>query len=169
MILTRHTIRQTNRVQSAASGKMTAIVLNAQSAAKLVNVTATAHQKGGEMPINSNRKGKAGEREAAAAISAVLGVAARRGQQFSGGEDSPDIVVDIPGVHFEVKRTNRLQIRKAVAQAAADAGSDNIPVVLHRWDRGPWLVVVPLEDLPELARMIRETDVDTSPRKADTD
>ena len=40
---------------------------------------------------------------------------------------------------------------------------------LHRWDRGPWLVVVPLEDLPELARMIRETDVDTSPRKADTD
>lgn len=106
------------------------------------------------MPINSNRKGKVGEREAAAAISAVLGVAARRGQQFSGGEDSPDIVVDIPGVHFEVKRTNRLQIRKAVAQAAADAGSDKIPVVLHRWDRGPWLVIVPLDDLPKLARKV---------------
>lgn len=111
------------------------------------------------MTINSNRKGKAGEREAAAAISAVLGVEARRGQQFSGGEDSPDVVTGIPGVHFEVKRTNRLRIREAIAQAAADAGSDQIPVVLHRWDRGPWLVVVPLADLPELARRIKkETD-----------
>ena len=50
---------------------------------------------------------------------------------------------------------------------------DKIPVVLHRWDRGPWLVVVPLDDLPELARLLLETDlesdVDTSPQKADTD
>lgn len=42
---------------------------------------------------------------------------------------------------------------------------DKIPVVLHRWDRGPWLVVVPLDDLPELARLLLETDVDTSPQK----
>ena len=120
------------------------------------------------MPINSKRKGKNGELEAAHEISRVFGVEARRGQQFSGGEDSPDVISGIPGVHWEVKRTNRLQIRKAVAQASADAGSEQLPIVLHRWDRGPSQLDVPLEDLPELARLLRETYVDTLPRKTDT-
>ena len=47
--------------------------------------------------MNSKRKGKAGELEAAAELRRVLGVEARRGVQHAGGPDSPD-VVGLPGV-----------------------------------------------------------------------
>jgi len=103
---------------------------------------------------NSNQKGKRGEREAAKAVSAVLGCSARRGQQFCGGGDSPDIVVDLPGVHFEVKRTERLCLYKAMKQASDDASVDSIPVVLHRRNKKDWLAIVPLEDLAFLAEKI---------------
>ncbi len=100
--------------------------------------------------INSREKGKRGEREAAKELQRVLGIEARRGQQFSGGDDSPDVVHSLPKVHFEIKRTEKLQLRKALEQATQDAG-DLCPVILHRWNKGPWLAIVPLEQLPTLA------------------
>jgi Holliday junction resolvase len=55
--------------------------------------------------LNSNQKGKRGEREAAAFLTDE-GFPARRGQQFAGGTDSPDVVCEsLSGLHFEVKRT----------------------------------------------------------------
>jgi hypothetical protein len=54
----------------------------------------------------SREKGKAGEREAAHEISRLFNVQARRGQQFCGGPESPD-VVGLPGVHVEVKRAEK--------------------------------------------------------------
>lgn len=104
---------------------------------------------------NSKKKGKLGELEAAAVLRRVLGVAARRGQQFCGGPDSPDVVADIPGVHFEVKRTERPSIYKMVEQAVRDAG-ESVPVVLFRSNRKPWLAIVPLEQLKDLAEKICE-------------
>ena len=53
--------------------------------------------------INGRQKGAQGEREFATVLK-DLGIEARRGQQFSGGKDSPDVVADLTGVHFEVKR-----------------------------------------------------------------
>ena len=105
--------------------------------------------------MNSNRKGKVGEREAAAALGEHLGLDARRGVQYSGSPDSPDVVHPLAGVHFEVKRTETLSIYKAVAQATEDAGG-SVPVVLHRRNRGEWLAVVPLARLKELAVRIAE-------------
>ena len=99
------------------------------------------------------RKGAAGEREAAREISRVLNADARRGVQFAGGPDSPDVVADLPGVHFEVKRTERLSLWAAVDQAVGDAG-EKTPVVLHRPNRRPWIAIVRLDDLPELAKRI---------------
>ena len=99
---------------------------------------------------NSIAKGKAGEREAAAALTAELGISARRGVQYQGGTDSPDVQHSLPGVHIEVKRTERFSIYDAVEQATEDGGG-KVPVVMHRRNRGDWLIVVPLARLKELA------------------
>ena len=102
------------------------------------------------MGRRSQRKGKRGELEAAAEIRRIFGTEARRGRQFQGTDESPDVLTDIPEVHFEVKRTEAFCLYKALAQAIEDAGP-NIPVVLHRANRCPWVAVVRLDDLPRLA------------------
>jgi hypothetical protein len=57
--------------------------------------------------MNSRNKGKRGELEAAKFL-ASEGFPARRGQQFSGGTDSPDVLCEaLPRIHFEVKRTEK--------------------------------------------------------------
>lgn len=103
--------------------------------------------------MNSRAKGAAGEREAAAAWASVFGSPARRGQQFAGGHDSPDIVVSHAGVHVEVKRTERGNPYSWLEQAARDAGS-KVPVVLHRRNHQDWILIVRLADAPRLANEI---------------
>ena len=105
------------------------------------------------MGLQSRNKGKRGEREAAAEISRLFHTDARRGQQFAGGGDSPDIVTAIEGVHFEVKRRESLRLGDAVEQAVADAGT-HVPVVLHKSNRRPWLAIVRLDDLPRLVETL---------------
>lgn len=104
--------------------------------------------------INSRAKGARGEREAAKVIVAVLGVPARRGQQFSGGSESPDVVVDVEGVHWEIKRVENLNVTKSVKQAVRDAGPDKTPVVLHRKNGEEWLLTTPFKDVPTLVRKL---------------
>ena len=94
-------------------------------------------------------KGKVGERELAGELRRLFGVDARRGQQYCGGGDSPDVVTDL-SVHCEVKRTERLSLYPAMRQAVRDAGADKVPVVFHRQNHEDWLVVMRLNDLPEL-------------------
>lgn len=103
--------------------------------------------------MNSRAKGARGEREAAAAWRSVFGCQARRGQQFAGGQESPDIVVAHPGVHVEVKRTERGNPYGWMAQAAEDCG-EKVPVVLHRRNSQEWLLIVRLNDVPRLAQEI---------------
>lgn len=93
--------------------------------------------------MNANQKGKRGEREWRDELRAQ-GYDARRGQQFSGSPDSPDVVSSLP-VHFEVKRTEALRLRDAVAQAEGDARGKPWAIA-HRWNEGPWLVVMKSED-----------------------
>lgn len=90
---------------------------------------------------NGNQKGKVGEREVAALLR-EHGFEARRGQQFAGGGDSPDVVHDIPGVHIEVKRTERFLLWDALAQAGRDAPAGHTPIVLHRMNNRPWVAVL---------------------------
>lgn len=96
------------------------------------------------MGMHSKRKGKVGEREAAELLRR-FGFEARRGVQFQGGLDSPDVVHSIPNVHIEVKRCEALQIYAAVEQARADANG-KMPVVLHRRNGQEWLAIMPAEN-----------------------
>jgi len=119
----------------------------------------------------SRNKGKVGERELAHELTRVLGVSARRGVQFQGGPGSPDVVADLPGIHIECKRTERFRLYEALEQAVEDAGN-NIPVVLHRQNRQPWVAVMRLDDLPtlvqKLAFLINQTNLtETTDDKSD--
>jgi hypothetical protein len=102
------------------------------------------------MGLRSRNKGKRGEREAAAEIRRLLRTEARRGRQFCGSVESPDVVTDIENVHLEVKRAETLQLYDALEQAIRDAGGQ-IPVVLYRANHRPWVAIVRLDDLPQLA------------------
>ena len=92
----------------------------------------------------SRDKGKRGEREIAGLLR-DYGYDARRGVQYHGGADSPD-VVGLPGVHIEVKRTETLSLYPAMEQAKHDAAQDEMPVVMHRRNNCEWLCVMRLDD-----------------------
>jgi len=100
--------------------------------------------------MNSRQKGVRGELEGSKEWSAVMGVASRRGQQFSGGGESPDIVHGCEGVHLEVKRAEKGNLYVWLEQAIEDAGAQ-VPVVLHRRNNQPWVVVMRLSDVPQFA------------------
>ena len=91
----------------------------------------------------SRDKGKRGEREFAALLRS-FGYEARRGVQYSGGADSPDIVTELP-FHFEVKRVEKLNIHDAYKQAEGDAEKFT-PVVAHKRSRCRWFVTLLAED-----------------------
>jgi len=95
--------------------------------------------------MNSCDKGKRGERAWRDELRAH-GYEARRGQQFSGSPDSPDVVCpDLPVFHFEVKAVQRLNVQTAMAQAVEDAG-EKIPVVAHKKSRSGWLITMRADD-----------------------
>lgn len=103
--------------------------------------------------MNSCQKGKSGERAWRDEL-VSHGYSARRGQQFSGSPDSPDVVCsDLPGFHFEVKVVQRINVNAAMAQAVADA-AEKTPVVAHKRNRGDWLVTMLASDWFE---MVAET------------
>jgi Holliday junction resolvase len=105
--------------------------------------------------MNSRSKGSRGERAWRDELRSA-GWMARRGQQFSGSPDSPDVVCpELDCLHFEVKRTEALRIYPAIEQAIEDAG-DRIPVVAHRRNRYPWLVVLRADDF---LRMLNHVDL----------
>jgi Holliday junction resolvase len=94
--------------------------------------------------VNSREKGKRGERQWRDELRGE-GFAARRGQQFSGSPDSPDVVCeDLPWIHFEVKAVERLNIEDAMEQARRDAGA-KIPIVAHKRNFREWLVTMTAE------------------------
>ncbi len=98
--------------------------------------------------MNSREKGKRGEREWAS-YCRFEGYDCRRGQQYSGieGED----VVGLPGIHQEVKRVEKLNLEKALAQAIRESNG-KIPIVAHRRNNEPWRVTMTAEDWFKLYR-----------------
>jgi len=94
----------------------------------------------------SKNKGKRGELELAKFLIAH-GHPARRGQQFKGGADSPDVISELP-IHIECKRTETLSAYKALEQAQADSV---LPaVVFHRRNHKPWIVILDAQAFLEL-------------------
>lgn len=109
--------------------------------------------------MNSREKGKRGERQWRDELRAA-GYDARRGQQFSGSPDSPDVVCDdLPWAHFEVKAVERLNVEAAMKQARRQArpaltkrGPAQIPIVAHKRNHSRWLVTMDAESFFRLVR-----------------
>ena len=106
--------------------------------------------------VNSRSKGKRGELEWAWYLREQLGLEARRGQQFSGSPDSPDVVGGFVDTHCEVKRVERLNVDSAMDQAVSDCG-DATPYVAHRKNRADWLITVRAVDLLAFAKSVVTT------------
>jgi Holliday junction resolvase len=97
------------------------------------------------MAINSKQKGARGERQWRDQLR-EHGYAARRGQQFSGSPDSPDVIChDLKWAHFEVKCVEKLNLSDAMCQAVGDAISKT-PIVAHKRNHGPWMVTMLADD-----------------------
>ena len=95
----------------------------------------------------SKNKGKRGELELSHWLS-ERGHPARRGQQYSGSPDSPDVECPSLPFHIECKRTETLSVYKALEQAQAD--SDAPGVVFHRRNNRDWVVILDANDFLEL-------------------
>lgn len=107
--------------------------------------------------MNAKQKGARGEREWAEYLR-EQGVEARRGQQFCGTPDSPDVISSMP-IHWEVKRVEALNVPQAMARAVQDAGTDKPAAMAHRRNRGDWLITMRAADLlPVLIRYLRENE-----------
>lgn len=102
----------------------------------------------------SRDKGKRGERELASKLR-EYGYDTRRGQQYCGANGDAD-VIGLPGIHIECKRTERLSLYDAMAQAKADARLGEMPVVMHRKNNNEWLVIQPLADWIEMYKVVEE-------------
>ncbi|MHC1623175.1 MAG: PDDEXK family nuclease [Candidatus Methanospirareceae archaeon] len=108
---------------------------------------------GGKM---SRNKGAAGEREFAAQLRDLFGVDAHRGRQYHGGPEAPDVVCEIEGIHWEVKRTEGLSLYPALEQSKGDCDWGEVPVVAHRRNRKPWVVCCYFDDLLELVEKLSD-------------
>ena len=101
--------------------------------------------------MNSRDKGQRGERQWRDELRAA-GYAARRGQQFCGSPESPDVVCDdLRWAHFEVKHVERLNIVEAMEQARLASGG-KVPIVAHRRNFTPWLVTMDAETFFQFLR-----------------
>lgn len=100
------------------------------------------------------QKGARGERDFAKFLRDEWRISARRGQQFSGGSESPDVITDLIGLHFEVKFTQRLNLEKAMAQAVNDSGQ-KIAIVASRKNNGEWLISLKAKDCLAFSALLR--------------
>lgn len=104
------------------------------------------------MSLSSRNKGKRGEQQAVELLRRC-GIPARRGVQYGGGGDAPDVAHALdPILHIEVKLANRVTIEEWYDQALVD-GRYRVPVVLHRRTKPPgmrWVATTMLRDLATL-------------------
>jgi hypothetical protein len=106
----------------------------------------------------SRDKGARGEREVVALIQAAGWTAATRNFD-SGSAGNGDIAFGPAATLIESKLTDHFALRQCWSQASTDAahaGPGILPVVAHRWSRGPWLAITELEELLALL-WLRET------------
>lgn len=94
---------------------------------------------------SSQIKGRNGEIEICKVLN-TYGIPAEPGKPVSYGS-APD-AVNIPGVHPEIKRVERLNVPEAMTQAVRDSEKfhDGVPILFHRRNRQGWLCTMRLED-----------------------
>lgn len=106
------------------------------------------------MGRSQREKGKRAEREAAELIRS-WGIAARRGQQYAGDPDAPDVVAATPGLAWEVKARKQGHPGKWLEELLKNCHDGDIPVVLHKRDRQPWLLTIFAMQAPSFSTRLR--------------
>lgn len=105
--------------------------------------------------MNSRAKGCRFERTVRDILRDAGFMKARRGMQFCGSPDSPDVVCpELPNIHIEAKAVERGNLYDWVRQAQRDAGT-KIPTVWHKRNNEPVVVIMLASDWLNL---IKETD-----------
>jgi len=102
--------------------------------------------------MNSNAKGKRGERELAKYLT-DSGYPARRGQQYCGIEGDDIVCIDFP-FHIECKRVQKLNLNLAMMQSIADA-KEKPACVIHRRDREEWYITCRLDDFTKTLNWVK--------------
>ena len=92
----------------------------------------------------SRDKGKRGELEFAA-LCREHGYDVRRTSQYCGQTGDAADCVGLPGIHIEIKRTEKLSLYDAVDQAKRDCKEGRMPVVFHRRNNCKWLAIMPVD------------------------
>ena len=96
----------------------------------------------------SRNKGKAGESEFAA-LCRSEGYEAQRTAQNRGKTGEAGDVEGLPLIHAEVKRVETLRLWDALAQSQRDAAADKrggLPIVAHRRNNCPWVIIMEAHD-----------------------
>lgn len=105
---------------------------------------------------SSRRKGQRGEREFIALHLAPYWPDAKRNlDQF--GDDKRD-AINCAGAHFQIKRTERLDLWAAIRQAETEAIGNAVPIVAFRRNRSSWYCALRADYLTALLAW-REDDV----------
>jgi hypothetical protein len=100
--------------------------------------------------INSRSKGKRGELEFINRhLRPFWPNACRNIDQF--GDQKQDCL-NVAGVHWQIKRTERFEFWKAVEQATSEAASTDVPIVAVRRNRSKWYCVIEADELVDLLR-----------------
>jgi len=100
--------------------------------------------------MNSRAKGARGEREFIERHLLDYWPQAKRNlDQF--GDDKRD-VVRVAGCHFQIKRTERLELWAAIHQAEQEAFPTDLPIVAFRRNRSRWYCVIEAHELIALLR-----------------
>ena len=131
--------------------------------------------------LRSRNRGKRGEREAAAHIAWLWNVRARRGRQYAGDPSAPDVVIQgAPQLWIEVKLRESLNVASTFERVAKDCGSEPasarltsdpcddvvytgfepVPLLLHRRNRGEWLLTLRVSDLLLVRELLRDAAKD---------
>lgn len=112
---------------------------------------ATKTKSKADIGRSSKRKGKIGELEIVRLLKAE-GYDVHRSAQYCGNTGDAADVVGLPGIHIEVKRVERLNLKKAYEQAVNDSkeNGNDIPAIFHRGSYQPWMVTLSLEDFLKL-------------------
>lgn len=99
------------------------------------------------MSRRERAKGARGERQIVTLLREHGWLRARRTHDGRDQAGRGDIAHGPAGCHIEVKLQERLNVPKAVAQAIQDAQPTDIPIVVHRPSRAPWMATLPLDEL----------------------
>ncbi len=98
------------------------------------------------MSVTERRKGAAGELEAIRLLHEHGWGSARRSSDGRTQSGRGDVANGPAGVCIEIKRREKLDVPGALRKLAEDAGPD-IPVLVHRSSRQPWLATLELSEL----------------------